>query len=237
MKRTKVSVLYGGDCHDFDACAKLLGDYLSTIEKIEPELVKEKRILSSSTLNDYEAIILYTQGGKLTEREEDGLLSFVRKGKGVLGIHCASDSFRENKGYIRMLGSEFKGHAHPYEFNVYVEDKTHFISQRVSEFKIFDELYLLKEEPGIKVIFTAHWQGKMVPMVYIKPYGDGRVSYIALGHGVEAFANSSFQKLVLRGLRWVTDNEAERKVINCAVIGYGAAFNQGKHHINMLKSD
>jgi len=74
-----------------------------------------------------------------------------------------------------MLGSEFIGHARPYGFNVYIKDKTHFISQRLSEFKIFDELYLLNNEPDINIVLTAHWQGKMVPVIYTKSYGKGRV--------------------------------------------------------------
>ena len=236
MERAKVLVLHGGGHHDFDACGKVLIDYLNTTGKIEPELVKEKSILSSDALNDYEAIIVYTQGGKLTEREENGLLSFVQKGKGLLGIHSASDSFKENKEYIKMLGSEFIGHARPYEFNVYIKDKTHFISQRLSEFKVFDELYLLKNEPDINIVLTAHWQGKMVPIAYTKSYGDGRVGYIALGHGLEAFTNPSFQKLVLRGLEWVLGKEIEKKAINCGIIGYGAAFNMGKYHLDMINA-
>ncbi len=236
MKKDKILILYGGDYHDFDACGKVLMDYLSTTGKMKPELVKEKSILSSDTLNDYEAIVIYTQGGRLTEREENGLLSFVQKGKGVLGIHCACDSFKENKRYIKMLGSEFIGHAHPYEFNAYIKNKTHFISQRLSEFKIFDELYLLKNEPDINIVLTAHWQGKMIPIVYTKSYGDGRVGYIALGHDIKAFTNYSFQKLALRSLEWVLGKEIEEKVINCGIIGYGAAFNMGKRHMNMINA-
>ena len=236
MEKAKVLVLCGGGYHDFDACGKVLIDYLSTTGKIKPELIKEKSILSSDALNDYEAIIIYTQGGKLTEREENGLLSFVQKGKGLLGIHSASDSFKENKEYIKMLGSEFIGHARPYEFNVYIKDKTHFISQRLSEFKVFDELYLLKNEPDINIVLTAHWQGKMVPIAYTKSYGDGRVGYIALGHDIKAFTNHSFQKLVLRGLEWVLGKEIEKKAINCGIIGYGAAFNMGSYHMNMINA-
>ena len=236
MEEAKVLVFYGGGHHDFDACGKVLADYLNSTGKVKTELIKETSILSSDSLSDYQAVIMYTQGGKLTEREENGLLSFVRKGKGVLGIHSACDSFSENRRYVRMLGSEFRWHAHPYEFNVYIEDKTHFISQRLSEFKVFDELYLLNNEPDINIVLSAHWQGKMIPVVYTKSYGDGRVGYIALGHDMKAFTNHSFQKLVLRSLEWVLGKETEEKVINCGIVGYGAAFNMGKSHMDRISA-
>jgi len=31
-------------------------------------------------------------------------------------------------------------------------------------------------------------------------------------------------------------NEAEKKVINCAIIGHGAAFNMGKYHLDMINA-
>jgi type 1 glutamine amidotransferase len=39
-------------------------------------------------------------------------------------------------------------------------------------------------------------------MVYVKPYGRGRVLYNALGHDASAFDHPSFQRLVVQGLAW-----------------------------------
>jgi len=41
-------------------------------------------------------------------------------------------------------------------------------------------------------------------MAWTKPYGQGRVVYVAPGHDLRTFLNPSFLKLVTRSTLWVT---------------------------------
>lgn len=231
---TNVLVIIGGDYHDFKTCGDTLKNFLEATDRIKVTLTEDRNALKKDSIQKFDAVIIYTQGGNLTEEQLNVLTSFVKRGGGLVGIHCASDSFRENRPYIEMLGSEFSAHGPHHEFPVNIVKKGHRITTRLSDFSITDELYTLKYNANeLDIILTASWLGKSEPMVYTKSYGEGKVVYTALGHGIEAFVNQYFQKLVIRSIDWVTGKE-ENEPIKCGVIGYGGAFNMGKFHADFI---
>jgi len=44
-------------------------------------------------------------------------------------------------------------------------------------------------------------------MIWVQPWGKGRVFNTTLGHGKAAWANPHFQRLVVRGLYWAAGRE------------------------------
>ena len=233
---TKVLLVTGGGWHNFDECGQLLGELLKNTGRADVTITQDRKVLGSPDLKSYDQVIMYTQGGKLTAKEEQGITSFVKAGKGFLGIHCAADSFVENLKYIEMVGGKFAGHGPCHEFGVNVDNKEHELTKRFGPFTITDELYLLDQVEGDNknVLLSSIWQGKKHPMAYTKQYGKGKVVYLALGHDRRAFANPEFQKLCLRSVNWL-GGVKERKAPRCAAIGYGGAFNMGKHHGQQIK--
>jgi predicted dehydrogenase len=113
-------------------------------------------------------------------------------------------------------------------------DVDHPITRRIPSFNIEDELYILKGDSSRwTTLMTSNWRGKKEPMVYIREEEAGRICYLALGHGVEAFTNLEFQKLTIRAIRWATGFK-EAPPVRCGIVGYGGAFNMGKAHANMI---
>lgn len=242
-KKTKILVLLGGDYryHDFRGCGKILKNFLEKSDKFEVELTEDRDVLTSSKLKSSDVCLFYAHGktgtdynGALTPEQENALLSFVKNGGGFIGLHCAS-IFKSNKNYIDMLGGAFINHAPFQEFTVNVPNHDNLITERISDFSILDELYILDHDPSVQILATATWQGKLQPMVYLKEYGRGKICYIALGHGVDAFLDSSFQKLVMRAVDFASGVK-KREPVNCAVIGYGPACNMGKLHLDLVKT-
>ncbi|HUS57933.1 MAG TPA: ThuA domain-containing protein [Planctomycetota bacterium] len=233
---TKVLLVTGGGWHNFDECSRILADLLKNTGKAEVTVTQDRKILGSPELKSYDQVVMYTQGGKLTGKEEQGITSFVKGGKGFLGIHCAADSFVENPKYIEMVGGKFIDHGPCQEFGVNVANKEHDLTRRFGNFRITDELYVLDEVQGDNknVLLSSFWKGKMLPMAYTKDYGKGKVVYLALGHDRRAFTNPEFQKLCLRSINWL-GGAAEKKPVRCAAIGYGGAFNMGKMHGQQIK--
>lgn len=235
MDKVKALCLVGGGCHDFDKCGAILADFLKASGKVVPTVTQDREILASDKLNGFDVVVGYTQGGELAPAQLAGLLKFVKGGKGFVGIHCATDSFTKNAEYIDMIGGQFCGHGPTHEFPVQITNGDHFIMKRVQPFEIIDELYLLDHynPDKVKVLATAHWNHKNVPIAYTKDFGKGKVFYLALGHGPEAFNHPTFQKLVTRGVRWMAGAQEKPKV-RCGLIGYGGAFNMGKAHGDMI---
>jgi len=230
----KALALIGGKWHDFETCCGMVRDLLASAGKAKLDLTDDKKVLASPKLKAYDLVVIYAQGGKLTQREEKGICDFVAGGKALLGIHSASAAFKDNKRYIEMLGSTFAGHGPVLEFGVTVCDGDHSITRRVDDFRVTDELYVSEYSPeGLDILMTADWQGTRQPMLYTKPYGKGRVVYFALGHDERAVGHPTFRKVVLRAVDWAMGKE-ETGTIGCGVIGYGPAFNMGKHHGNFI---
>lgn len=228
----KALIMLGGEFHPFDSCGKILEDFLKKTKICEPVLTDDRNRFKD--LKDYDLVIVYTQGGELTSAQEESLCGFVRKGGGLIGIHCASDSWVKNKAYLEMLGSHFIGHGPVTEFLVRISHSEHDITRRISNFKVIDEFYILEEKTSdFEVLAEGIWQFKTHPLAYIRNYGKGKVFYTALGHDERAFKNPFFQKFIFRAGRWTT-NQKERRKVRCGVVGYGGAFSMGKCHADSI---
>lgn len=184
----------------------IMGPILETFLKragMSPTLTEDRDALKESSISNYDVFLDYTTGEKLEPHQLEGLLGFVSSGKGFVGLHCAADSFRDNAEYIEMLGGKFRTHPPMQTLPISVEDLSHPITAAMAPFEIFDELYVLDYAPGMHWLLSSEWEGEKQPVAWVKEHGRGRLFYLSLGHGPEAFNNPSFQKLVTRGIHWV----------------------------------
>ncbi|MDD4337301.1 MAG: ThuA domain-containing protein, partial [Firmicutes bacterium] len=104
----KILMLTGGGFHPFQLCSSIAKAFLEQTGIFTVEVTEDRNRLID--LSDYSAVIIYTQGGELSEEQENGLLGYVRNGGGVVGIHSAADSWTTNKGYMEMIGAQFREH-------------------------------------------------------------------------------------------------------------------------------
>lgn len=235
MARKKVLVLLGGEYHPFEECGKILEGFLTASGRFAVTCTTDRNALASLTRRKFAAVILYTQGGTLSAKQEKGIVDFVERGGGLVGIHCASDSFTKNKGYMRLIGSQFADHGAVVPFDVTVNDEDHPLARRTMKFRITDELYILEKHADFEPYLQAYWHNVAHPMAYTRTQGRGRVGYLALGHDERAFNHPMFQTQVIRQLRWVCgETDCFERTIGCGVVGYGGAFSMGKHHADSI---
>ena len=99
--------------------------------------------ITPENLKHFDAVFFYTTGElPLSDTQKDGLLSFVRSGKGFGGSHSATDTFYGWKDYGELIGAYFDGHPWHTKVNVIVEDKTHPATKHLGDsFTITDEIY------------------------------------------------------------------------------------------------
>jgi predicted dehydrogenase len=230
MKTIKVLVVTGGGYHDFERCGALLEGFLAAAGDMKVTRTTERSAIQKDNLSKYDVLLIYTQGDGLSNKQVRELDDWVHGGGALVGLHCASDSFRNHRDYVALLGSEFIGHGPVHPFEVSSAGHDHYITRRIEPFTIEDELYLL-EGDGSRwtTLMDSPWQSSKQPMVYVREPGKGKVCYIALGHGEAAFNNPILQKITLRALRWATGAK-EKAPVRCGVIGYGGQFNMGKMH-------
>jgi scyllo-inositol 2-dehydrogenase (NADP+) len=184
-------------------------------------------------LRGFDAVIIHTQGGTLTRAQEQALCRFVARGGGLVAVHGAAEAFKTSKEYRALLGSRVASRCPATEIAVAVAPGP--VGARIDDFTIVDEVLLLKRAPADATVHaTGVWQGSTQPLAYTRSHGKGRVFYTALGRDPRAFGHPAFQRLLWRGLRFVTGGIAE-KTIRSVVIGYGATYESGRTHAEAMR--
>jgi predicted dehydrogenase/type 1 glutamine amidotransferase len=231
-----------GKHHDFPTNAATLAAFLNESGEFAVTPTGDFSILASPQLDAFDLILNFTFNHEINAAEEQGLLRFVADGKGLMGLHTATITFPQSAGYKRLIGGWLDGHAPYGPFPVKIADTHHPVTAGLSDFVITDELYACTYDPLVKVLATARWKDKDQPMVWTKPYGKGRVCYVALGHDAAAFADANFRRLVHRACAWAagrrptrfypaalfTPNRRIRDSYRAAIIGSG---NIARNHV------
>jgi type 1 glutamine amidotransferase len=151
--------------------------------------------------------------GAITGAQEQNLVSAVKAGAGLGGFHGGmGDAFRGALEYQWMVGGQFVAHPDNIkDYTVNIVRPSDPIVAGIPDFKVRSEQYYMLVDPLNQVLATtvfksvsAPWiDGVVVPVVWKKLHGAGRVFYSALGHQVHEFADVPEQlDLTLRGLLW-----------------------------------
>ncbi len=221
----KVRILFmtGGGYHDFVENPKILLHVLDQIGGFDVTVTQDREALTN--LKAYDVAMFYTQGGDLTPLQEKGLTDFVASGKGYIGMHCASDSFKTSDKYWQLVGGRFKSHGHEvFGVKVMPEGPAAPIAKEIDGFLINDETYVNDIFPKAKLDVLARRKTDNEPAAWTQGFGKGRVFYTNLGHDKWAWGNEGFQKLVLHGLYWVAKQKPP-KTLTKVEWGFRPLFN------------
>jgi uncharacterized protein len=162
----------------------------------------------------YQLIVQCVTMATIKPEEEKGLLAAVKAGAGLGGWHGGlADAFRQNPEYQFMVGGQWV--AHPggiVDYTVQITKPDHPITAGISrEFPFRSEQYYLHVDPINEVLATttfngqhAPWvKGSVMPVVWTRHHGAGRVFFCALGHHAAEFNEQPAAcELVRRGLLW-----------------------------------
>lgn len=176
---------------------------------MELTATQDADILTSAQLQQYDGILVYTTGTAITDAQFDGLHHFIHTGKALIGVHNATDTWKNNARYIELIGGKFITHPAQLAIKVEVVDAGHPITQGMSAFDTWDELYIMETDPSsYRTLLQTHsYEDKPQPIAWVKEHGQGRIFYTALGHEpVErpdgGPFNPGFHDLLRRGTLW-----------------------------------
>lgn len=193
-----------------------------TVDIFAPWLVEQGfDVEVSNTLDSYldaekmKSLALVIQAvtmGTITPAQEKGLLDAVRGGVGLAGWHGGlSDAFRSSPEYELMVGGSFA--AHPgggIDYDVHIVKRDDPITKGLADFRMHSEQYYMLVDPGIEVLATTTFSGQampsiagvVMPVVWKKVYGKGRVFNSTLGHAVADFDVPGAREIMKRGMLW-----------------------------------
>lgn len=237
-EKKKQKVLYFTRSAGYEhGAVKRKGDELSFSEKtliemgkragFEVDCTKDGSVFDGD-LDQYDCIAFYTsgdltrpkpgQGPPMSPEGKKKLLSAVAAGKGFVGFHAATDSFRSDgiDPYIAMVGGEFCGHGAQQEATVLVSSpKFPGAADAGESFSMREEWYAHKKiADDLHVILvqdTKDMQGKLYdrppfPATWARMHRKGRVFYTSFGHRDDVWTNPKVQSIMLGGMAWVMGN-------------------------------
>jgi uncharacterized protein len=177
-----------------------------------------------ANLKQYDAILFNstTQLKFANPAQREALMGFVKGGKGIIGIHAASDNFPTWPEAQEMMGGCFDGH--PWTgggtWAVKLDEPAHPLNKSFNGqgFKIHDEIYQVKgpySRATLRVLLSLDLSDPVTGDVkgqkradkdngiaWIRPYGKGRVFYCSLGHNAEVYWNPAVLRHYLAGIQY-----------------------------------
>ena len=179
-----------------------------------------------STLDHDELILIGDFGGGTSDfsllrvgpdirrrgRTSDDLLG--NSGVGLAGHHGGMcDAFRDSVDYQFLCGGQWV--AHPGNIIDYKVDLTKPDDPIIAGLKSFEhrsEQYYMHVDPANEVLATttftgehAPWiDGVVMPVVWKRMHGKGRVFYTSMGHREDVWENPLYQGLLIGAMNWAT---------------------------------
>ena len=136
----------------------------------------------------------------------------VQSGVGLGGYHGGMcDAFREATEYQFMCGGQWVAHpGNIIDYTVNITRPDDPVMAGIADFPYRSEQYYMHVDPSNEVLATTTFTGKyaswidgvVMPVVWKRHYGKGRVFYSSLGHVASEFEVPQMKTIVKRGLLW-----------------------------------
>ena len=179
---------------------------------------EDANYFKDENLEKFDVIILMSTTGTIfNEEQKAAFQKFVRSGKGVVGIHSATDTEYDWPWYNQLIGAYFLAHPKQQTLRLEVVDSNHPATWHLPRNWLWtDELYEFRNiNPNIKVLLNADestyqvakGNGANHPMAWYHEFDGGRVFYTALGHVESAYEDPDFLKHLYGGIWYAATGE------------------------------
>ncbi len=170
------------------------------------------RAYADPAIAELDLIVPMVTMSTIEKQEVENLCAAVRGGVGLGGFHgTMCDAFRNETEYQFMTGGQWVSHpGNIIDYRVNISKPDDPLMQGIGDFDYRSEQYYMHVDPANEVLATTTFSGEhcdwvrgvVMPVVWKKIYGKGRVFYSALGHTADEFAVKEMATIVERGLVW-----------------------------------
>ncbi|MFG0252686.1 MAG: ThuA domain-containing protein [Phycisphaerales bacterium JB038] len=169
----------------------------------------------AASLADCSVIVPCWTMGELSPDQERNLTQAVADGVGLAGWHGGlGDAFRSNTEYQFAVGGQFVAHpGNIIDYTVNITEPNHPITEGLADFTVTSEQYYLHVDPTLNVLATTRFSGEhatwvkgaLMPVVWTKQYGKGRVFYCSIGHVAADLETPEVKEMIRRGILWAAN--------------------------------
>lgn len=212
MSNKKAIIVWGGwEGHTPEASANVVKEMLEA-QNFDVVLDSSTEAFADPRLGEFDLIIPAVTMSRIEKEELQNLLACIRAGSGIAGFHgLMCDSFRNEPDYQFMTGGQWV--AHPgdiIDYRVEITKSEDPIVAGIGDFDYRSEQYYMHFDPSVEVLATTRFDGTyfeeidnvVMPVVWKRTYGKGRVFYSSLGHVADEFKVPQMRSIFERGALW-----------------------------------
>ena len=168
--------------------------------------------LDAERMRSYAVITQVYTMSTITREQEQGLRDAIDAGVGFAGWHGGmADAFRNNTNYQFMVGGQWVAHpGNIIDYTVNITDHEDPITAGLKDFAMHSEQYYMHIDPSNEVLATTTFGGQycawidgvVMPVVWKRRWGAGRIFYASVGHVAADFNVPEAKEIVRRGMLW-----------------------------------
>ena len=203
------------------AALEMIGKTTGAFETVQSEDLSS---LSAANLKRFDAVCFNntTQLKFEDPALRASLLEFISSGKGIIGIHAATDNFPTWPEGQELFGGFFDSHPWTAEgtWAVTITDPDHPLTAafQKKDFLINDEIYRIRQvnlRKNCRVLLALDMKDERnrrapgvrptdrdLPISWVRTYGKGRLFYSSLGHNDHVYANPAVLQHYLDGIQF-----------------------------------
>jgi len=205
-------IVWGGwSGHEPEQCARIIAGMLEE-DGFAVRMETSTKAFADPDLGRLSLIVPIFTMSKIEKDEVANLSRVVREGVGLAGYHGGmGDAFREAVEYQFMCGGQWVAHpGNIIDYRVNITRPDDPIMEGIPDFDYRSEQYYMHVDPSNEVLATttfsgehAPWiEGVVMPVVWKRRHGEGRVFYSSLGHVAKEFEVPEMRTILRRGLLW-----------------------------------
>ena len=157
--------------------------------------------------NEYDTIVFYNFHRPVpTEAQAKTILELTERGQGIVILHHAILAFPEWDAFSDMCGIDERAEFDYFPkqtFQVQIADKTHQITEGLSDWEMGDETYTMKSAgDDSTILLTTNHPDSMDVLGWSREYGNSRIFCLQSGHDNVTYSNPNFREVLQRGIQW-----------------------------------
>ncbi len=180
---------------------------------------EDSEFFNDEILSTFDVVVFMNPtGDALNENQQAAFENFMKKGKGMVGVHSAADFEFDWPFYGELIGGYFKNHAPAQTGTLIFESHDHPAMkpfEGMESYTTFDEWYTFRENPRPKVNVLAsldessikeykndNWRMGDHPIIWWLEKDGMRSFYTGFGHTHEAFQDEKIIEHIKNAINW-----------------------------------